>query len=73
MEEATRLGEFKRALAATKDPTQAAFASREVTLDFQRIGAKTRALNAIIAFGMPIYRGQTSLSANIKTARLPRH
>jgi len=50
MEEATRLGEFKRALAATKDPTQAAFASREVTLDFQRIGAKTRALNAIIAF-----------------------
>ncbi|MES2346603.1 MAG: LPD38 domain-containing protein, partial [Pseudomonadota bacterium] len=53
MENATRLGEFKRAMvgesgkAAIQD---AGFESREVTLDFQRIGAQTRSLNMIAAF-----------------------
>ena len=51
MENATRLGEFKRAKAYTKAEIQAAgFESREVTLDFQRIGAQTRGLNMIAAF-----------------------
>jgi hypothetical protein len=49
-EEATRLGEMKRALNAGATPAEAAFAAREVTLDFARVGSKTRALNAIIAF-----------------------
>lgn len=49
-ENATRIGEFKRAREAGKDPFHAAYDSREVTLDFARIGAKTRALNSIIAF-----------------------
>jgi hypothetical protein len=53
MENATRLGEFKRGAAGeqSKAAIQAAgFESREVTLDFQRIGAQTRALNMISAF-----------------------
>ncbi len=54
MENATRLGEFKRAMAGeagTKaDIQNAGFESREVTLDFQRIGAQTRSLNMISAF-----------------------
>lgn len=54
MENATRVGEFKRAM--TRGPEvksqiqDAAFQSREVTLDFARIGAQTRALNQIAAF-----------------------
>jgi hypothetical protein len=49
-EEATRLGEMKRALEAHANPTEAAFASREVTVDFARIGAKTKAVNNLISF-----------------------
>lgn len=53
IENATRLGEFKRATGGdlSKASAQAAgYGSREVTLDFARIGAKTRALNMITAF-----------------------
>lgn len=53
MENATRIGEFKKALggATTKEEIQrAGFESREVTVDFQRIGAKTRSMNLITAF-----------------------
>jgi len=62
----TRLGEFKRGLAkeAQRRPleestagepskgelAEAAFSAREVTLDFARMGAKTKAANALIAF-----------------------
>jgi hypothetical protein len=53
-EEGTRLGEFgaaRRKLGESKEAIQeAGFSSREVTLDFNRIGAKTKAVNAIIAF-----------------------
>jgi hypothetical protein len=49
-ESATRLGEYARARAKGKGPRQAALESREVTIDFARMGAKTRALNSIIAF-----------------------
>lgn len=48
-EQATRLGEFKK-VAKSGDLAEAAYASREVTLDFSRIGAKTRAVNMITAF-----------------------
>ena len=53
MEEATRLAEFKK---VTKGATEGAevfkggMASREVTVDFQRIGAKMAAINSITAF-----------------------
>lgn len=52
VENSTRLGEFKRAVGEpTKGNIQsAAFQSREVTLDFARIGAKARAVNMISAF-----------------------
>lgn len=53
IENSTRLGEFKR---VTKGSTDAAdvfkggMAARDVTLDFARMGAKTRAMNMITAF-----------------------
>ncbi len=53
MENATRLGVYKRAAAglATKEAMlNAAFESREGTIDFARVGAKTRAMNMITAF-----------------------
>jgi hypothetical protein len=50
MENATRLGEFKRGIEAGVSPTEAAFSSREVSLDFARVGAKARAVNAIVPF-----------------------
>ncbi len=51
-ENATRLGEFKKVRGEGKaDIQSAAFAAREVTLDFARIGASMRAYNMITAFG----------------------
>lgn len=49
-EAGTRLGEMRNALAKGADPIEAAYASRNITLDFARIGAKTKAMNSIIAF-----------------------
>ena len=53
-EAATRVGEFGKGIkqeGTTKEGMlEAAFSSREVTLDFAKIGAKTKAVNAIIAF-----------------------
>jgi hypothetical protein len=46
----TRLGEFGRALEKTSDPLKAAKATREVTVDFGRIGKDTRIANQLIAF-----------------------
>lgn len=50
VESAPRLAEFKRTLNKTGDIRSAGFAAREITVDFQRIGAKMSALNAITAF-----------------------
>lgn len=50
MENATRVGEFKRATKKGKSPMEAGFGSREVTLDFARIGAQMRWVNALVAF-----------------------
>lgn len=53
IENSTRLGEFKRATKGDKSASgifSGALDSREVTLDFSRIGAKTRAMNMITAF-----------------------
>jgi hypothetical protein len=57
-ENATRLGEFKKVMrqqeaegvTGREAASEAAFASREVTLDFARIGSKMRAYNMITAF-----------------------
>jgi hypothetical protein len=54
MEDATRVGEFVRATESLgtgkRAVQQAAAASREVTIDFARAGAKTQALRQIAAF-----------------------
>lgn len=53
IENATRLGEFKRAMEGASGAEaifSAGLESREVTLDFARIGAQTRAMNMITAF-----------------------
>ncbi len=49
-EQATRLGDFRRAIKKGKSPIEAEFESREVTLDFARRGAKMRGLNMMIPF-----------------------
>jgi len=49
-EEATRIGEFKRGLEKGASLQEAALASRDVTLDFGRVGAKGRIPNQLIAF-----------------------
>lgn len=52
-EEGTRLAEFKRVVGSETQGSkifEGGFASREVTVDFQRIGAKMSAMNAITAF-----------------------
>lgn len=59
-EEATRLAEFKRVTKGEKSGAnvfEGGFASREVTVDFQRVGAKVAALNAITAFQNPAIQG----------------
>lgn len=65
-EQATRLGEMKRALGRGKNPVQAAFDSREVTLDFGRIGAKTKAVNLLIAFWNANVQGTDKLIRSFK-------
>lgn len=50
MENATRVGEYMRLKNRGMSREAAAFGSREVTLDFQRMGAKMQGLNAVIAF-----------------------
>lgn len=59
-EQSTRLAEFKRVVGDAKSGPiifKGGMAAREVTLDFQRIGAKTQALNQIIAFLNPSIQG----------------
>lgn len=53
LERSTRLAEFKKAAGKADDLkslTKGAMASREVTVDFQRMGAKMAAFNSITAF-----------------------
>lgn len=66
-EQATRLGEMKRALQAGQNPISAAYASREVTLDFARVGTKTKAVNALIAFFNSNVQGQDKMIRAFKT------
>lgn len=50
MESATRVAEFANARRYGKSLAEAGLESRDITIDFWRIGAKTRALNNITAF-----------------------
>lgn len=57
VENSTRIGEFRMAREAGRDMPAAGLAAREVTLDFQRVGAKMRALNMMTAFLNPGIQG----------------
>lgn len=50
MENATRVGEFEAGMGRGKDIKESGFDSREVTLDFARMGAQGQAINMIVAF-----------------------
>lgn len=50
VENATRLGEFRRLRERGKGLSESGYSSREITLDFQRLGSKARELNRIVAF-----------------------
>ena len=65
-EQATRLGEMKRGLEAMDNPIASAYASREVTLDFARIGAKTKGVNSIVAFFNANMQGTDRLAREFK-------
>lgn len=49
-EQATRLGEFRRARRQGASPRLAAFGSRDVSIDFARMGIVGQSLNGIMAF-----------------------
>lgn len=70
MENATRLGEFRRAVRAEGDTKagllRAASASQEVTTDFARHGAQTVALRLIAAFWNARVQGYDRLARAIK-------
>jgi hypothetical protein len=50
LEETTRVGEDRRALASGASPTEAAWASKYVTLPFASGGRRSKAVNQLIAF-----------------------
>ncbi len=64
-EQATRLGVFKAGERKGLTPVEAAFESRESTIDFARRGAKTKDLNRVIAF---FNAGVQSLDKSIRSA-----
>lgn len=68
-EAGTRLGEMRNALARGANPVEAAYASRNITLDFSRIGSKTRAINAIVAFFNANIQGTDTMIRNFKERR----
>lgn len=49
-EQSLRVAEFKKVRKLGGSLTEAGYASREITIDFQRVGAKVSALNAITSF-----------------------
>ena len=65
-EQANRIGAFKKARSKGKTLSQAGFESREITLDFQRIGAKMRAVNSLIAFFNANIQGMDKLARSFK-------
>lgn len=62
---ASRLGEFMNARKNGEDIFSAGLASRDVTLDFARTGAKTKALNSIVAFWNARIQGADKLARSM--------
>ncbi len=49
-EQSLRVAEFKKVRSKGGSLTEAGYASREITIDFQRVGAKVAAMNSITSF-----------------------
>ncbi len=72
-EDSTRLGVYKNRYKYLKDrgwddynaKLGAAFSSREATLDFARVGAKMRGVNAVIAFINAKIQGADKMARNV--------
>jgi hypothetical protein len=64
-ENATRVGEFRKALAAGKTEKQAAFEARDL-LDFAKVGAKGRAVNQVMAFWNVGIQGRVRLAESFR-------
>lgn len=60
-EKATRLGEFRLGVRRGVSPLAAGFSSREVSLDFAKMGTTARAVNTITAFFNANIRGWTRM------------
>lgn len=68
-ESSTRLAEFKRVTKGAESGAilfKGGMASREITLDFQRVGLKTQALNQIVAYLNPTIQGLDKTARAIK-------
>jgi len=65
-EQATRIGEARLALVKGKSPQAAAYAAREVSLDFLRSGAKLRILNKLSAFFNATIQGNDKMVRTFK-------
>ena len=66
LEQSTRLGMYKAGVEKGLSPVQAGFESREGTIDFARRGAKTKEINATIAF---FNAGIQGVDKSIRTAK----
>jgi len=66
-ENGTRVGEFAKGIRMGDDPLAVAFASREVSQDFSKMGTVTRAINQIIPFFGANVGGWSRLATEAKT------
>ncbi|OEU68386.1 MAG: hypothetical protein BBJ57_02150 [Desulfobacterales bacterium PC51MH44] len=65
-EQGTRVGAFRKARKKGATLEEAGFEAREITLDFARIGAKTRAVNSMVAFWNANVQGTDKLVRSFK-------
>jgi len=65
-EKGTRVGAFKQAVRKGVSDIEAAFESRDITLDFSRLGSQTKAVNQIIAFWNANVQGIDKLARAFK-------
>jgi hypothetical protein len=66
-EKGTRMGEFVRGVRRGASPMDAAFSSREVTLDFAKMGTSARTMNRLIAFFNANIRDWDRMITSFKT------
>ncbi|MFA5384004.1 MAG: LPD38 domain-containing protein [Eubacteriales bacterium] len=65
-EQGTRIGEFAKGLRSGASPLDAALASRDVTLDFSRVGTHMKQYNRITAFSNATIQGTDKMVRQFK-------